>query len=47
VIAAVQLRVASPGGAATIKRERLRAEMARVGGTWKVSSLGQVGVTLG
>lgn len=47
VIAAAQLRVASPGGSATIKRERLRAEMARVGGTWKVSSLEQVGVTLG
>jgi Mce-associated membrane protein len=47
VIAAVQLRVASPGGSATIKRERLRAEMARVDGTWKVSSLEQVGVTVG
>jgi Mce-associated membrane protein len=47
VIAAVQLRVLSANGKTTIKRERLRAETARVGGAWKVSSLEQVGVTLG
>lgn len=47
VIASVELHVATPGGSATVKRERLRAEMARVDGTWKVSSLEQVGVTLG
>ena len=47
VIASVELHVATPGGPATVKRERLRAEMARVDGTWKVSSLEQVGVTIG
>jgi Mce-associated membrane protein len=48
VIAGVELHVApANGGAATIRRERLRAEMSRVGGTWKVASLSQVGVTVG
>lgn len=48
VIASVELHVAPAGGGpATIRRERLRAEMSRVGGTWKVASLSQVGVTVG
>lgn len=48
VIASVELHVApAGGGAATIRRERLRAEMSRVGDTWKVASLSQVGVTVG
>jgi Mce-associated membrane protein len=48
VIASIELHVApAGGGTASVRRERLRAEMNRVDGTWKVASLEQVGVTVG
>ena len=46
VIASVELTVHPAGKPAQLKRERLRAQLVRVGDTWKVSSLDQVGVTL-
>ena len=46
VIASVELTVTPQGGKAVIKRERQRADVTRVGGSWKVSGLQQVGVTV-
>ncbi|HET6877894.1 MAG TPA: hypothetical protein VFH38_10225 [Jatrophihabitans sp.] len=46
VIASVELTVHPVGKPAQLKRERLRAQLVRVGDTWKVSALDQVGVTL-
>ncbi len=46
VIASVEITVTPDGGTAVVKRERLRAELTRVNSVWKVSSIGQVGVTI-
>jgi Mce-associated membrane protein len=46
VIASVELTVTPSTGKAVIKRERQQADVDRVGGVWKVSSLQQVGVTV-
>ena len=46
VIASVEITVTPDGGTAVVKRERLRAELTRVGSAWKVGQIGQVGVTV-
>lgn len=45
VIASVDVTVKSTNGQSALKRERLLAEMTRVGSTWKVSSLSDVPVS--
>jgi Mce-associated membrane protein len=46
LIASIELTKQPAGKAAQVERERLRAGVTRVGSTWKISSLGPVGVTL-
>lgn len=46
IIASVELTVTPAGGKAVIKRERQQADLQRVGASWKVSGLQQVGVTV-
>jgi Mce-associated membrane protein len=46
VIASIELSKQPSGKAAQVERERLRAGLTRVGSTWKINSLGPVGVTL-
>ena len=46
VIASIELTKQPSGKSATTQRERLRAVLTRVGTTWKISSLGPVGVTV-
>jgi Mce-associated membrane protein len=46
VIASIELTKQPAGTAAQVERERLRAGVTRVGSTWKINSLGPVGVTL-
>lgn len=45
VIASVDVTVKSTNGQSSVKRERLLAEMTRVGPTWRVSSLSDVPVS--
>jgi Mce-associated membrane protein len=46
VIASIDITVTPDGGKAVVKRERLRAELTRVGSVWRVNSIAQVGVTI-
>jgi Mce-associated membrane protein len=46
VIASIELTKQPVGKTAQVQRERLRAALTRVGSTWKINSLGPVGVTL-
>ena len=46
IIASVELTVTPANGKAVVKRERQQADLQRVGASWKVSGLQQVGVTV-
>jgi Mce-associated membrane protein len=46
IIASVELTVTPANGKAVVKRERQQADLQRVGASWKVSGLQQVGMTV-